>query len=282
MNLIFEIFEFVFALITGLFSRGEAKPSDFQNADILIFPGLGAGSFFYKKLEDSLKSAGYSPLTIPLPTWKSEKETTAHVAQALSQASDRITIIAHNTSGLAMGALPDSARRKIDTLVTLGTPYRGFQLLNLFTFSGWEPDSSSLELRLPAYLFINHFHPLSPILEYIFFPRGEQLLYGQGRDQWFDIPGNYNLVRRKENLRTLVEYLQTIHPVVPKIPEGTITLPDITYSPTDKVEMGPAPAPKKKKSPKKKTKTTDKRSSVKKIPPKKKISKKQVAKKKRK
>jgi hypothetical protein len=226
MNLILEYIEFFWAVITGFFSKSKKVDHDLRSRDILIVPGLGAGSSFYKKLEKQLSQAGYRPYVVPLPVWKSEKETIAHLTQALNRSNDRCCIIAHNTAGILMGGLPDSARRKVDTLVTLGTPYRGFKFMGFFSWKGWEPGASALEMRLPAYLFINKFHPLSPIQEYLFYPRDENLQYGQGRDQWFDIPGNYNLVRRGENLRTIVEYLQTINPPIPLPPAGSMVIQD--------------------------------------------------------
>jgi hypothetical protein len=226
MNRILEYIEFFWAMLTGIFSKSENADYDLRSRDVLIISGFGTGRSFYKKLEKKLSLAGYRPYIVTLPVWKTEKETIAHLTQALNRSGDRCCIIAHNTAGILMGGLPDSARRKVDTLVTLGTPYRGFKLLGFFSPKGWEPGSSSLEMRLPAYLFINKFHPLSPIQDYLFYPRGENLQYGQGRDQWFDIPGNYNLVRRRENLRTIVEYLQTINPPIPIPPVGTVNIQD--------------------------------------------------------
>lgn len=232
MNLILEFFEFIWSLILGVIFRGGKEIPDLHLRDVLIVPGLGTGRPFYSRMEKSLEIAGFRPYTLDLPPWKSEKESIAYLSQALNRSKEQTIIIAHNTSGLLMGALPDQARRKIGTLITLGTPYKGYKLLNFFSTKGWEPGSKQLEIRLPAYLFINHFHPLSPIKEYIFYPLGDNLLYGQGRDQWFDIPGNYNLVRRKENLKTLVEFLQSINPPIPLPPPGTVYLPNAIQPPS--------------------------------------------------
>lgn len=185
-----------------------------ENRDILILPGLGSGIWFYRKLELALKSKGYRPFTVPLPPWRSEKVIIAALNLYLSQAQSKTIVIAHNTSGLLMGALPDETRRKVDTLITLGTPFYGFRLMNIFTWKGWEPKSSKLAHQHPAYLFINQFYPLAPIREILFQPK-ECMSYGQARDQWFDIPGNYNMVRNSENLRTLGEFLVSVMPPIP-------------------------------------------------------------------
>jgi hypothetical protein len=141
----------------------------------------------------------------------------------LIQAKPNTIVIAHNTSALLIPALPDATRRKIDTLVTLGAPFRGFRLLGFFKLKNWEPNSNKLAMQHPAYLFINRFFPLAPINDYLFQPK-ESLAYGQGRDQWFDIPGNYNLVRKAENLRTLSEFLFSVNPPLPQIPKNTTIL----------------------------------------------------------
>jgi hypothetical protein len=245
MYLIYEVIEFIWAIFLGLFSSSKQNIPDLRSRDILILPGFGAGAGFYRRLEKSLSKQGYRPYILPLPTWRSEKELIPHLTQALNASSDRMTLIAHNTAGLIVGGLPDSARRKVDTLISLGTPFRGFRLLNLFTPESWEPGSTNLEMRLPAYLFINRFHPLAPIQEYIFYPRDNN--YGQGRDQWFDIPGNYNLVRRGENIRTLVDYVKTVNPPVPIPPKDTIILPDTV---PQRTVVSRKVTPKKKASPK--------------------------------
>lgn len=248
MYLIFEVIEFIWAILLGLFPSSKKEIPDLRSRDIIILPGLGAGVGFYKRLEKSLSKQGYRPYILPLPTWRSEKELLPHLTQALNRSSDRMILIAHNTAGLIVGGLPDSARRKVDTLVSLGTPFRGFRLLNLFSMDPWKPGSTNLEMRLPAYLFINKFHPLAPIQEYLFYPRESN--YGQGRDQWFDIPGNYNLVRRGENIRTLVDYVRTVNPPIPLPPKDTIVLPEVV---PQQAVVSPRAIPKKKARPKAKS-----------------------------
>lgn len=217
-----EIIEFFWAVALGFFPNRSQTLSRTHN--VLVLPGWGAGSRFYSKLQKKLQSAGYKVSILELPPWKSEKELLPHLIQALQASPDQIIVLAHNTSGLLMGALPDPARRKVDCLVTLGTPFRGFRFARFWGQSEWEPNAPALELRQPAYLFINHFHPLFPIEEYLFSPTDIQT-YGQGRDQWFDIGGNYNLVRRSENIRTLLEFLQSIRPLVPVPDSTTVTIP---------------------------------------------------------
>lgn len=58
---------------------------------------------------------------------------------------------------------------------------------------------------------MDRFHPLSPLKEFIFLPASSSV-YGEGRDLWFDIPGNYNQVRKTENIRTILEFLSFHYP----------------------------------------------------------------------
>ncbi|WCL47700.1 esterase/lipase family protein [Leptospira sp. GIMC2001] len=222
MSMLLEFWEFVTGLLFGLFNQKKSLPSDLSSRDVMILPGMGMSSGFYSKLEKYLSKAGYRPITIPLPAWKSEKEILPILANYLNRSAPYTIVIAHNTAGLLMSALPDSSRRNVDTLITLGTPFHGYKVLGFLQEQGREPQSSRLSARHPAYLFFNRFQPLSPIQEFIF--KSTDTAYGQGRDQWFDIPGNYNLVRRSENLRTLVEFLFSIRPPIPKMPKDTTIL----------------------------------------------------------
>lgn len=277
MAFVLEIIEFISAILNGLFSvlRKKSNPS-WEERDILILPGWGAGPGFYSKLKDSLSSAGYRPGILKVPPFCKENEYLELLNQALQTCSQPMICIAHNTSGLVIGALPDATRRKINTLITLGTPFKGYKILGLITQKGHEPNSPLLENRLTTYLFINHFYPLSPIKEYLFFPKGENLVYGQGRDQWFDVPGNYNLVQRSENLRTLVEFLLSVHPTNQKsiiqkeqgLEEEKLNLPVRTVQPSKK------PKPKKKIPPPKSVTKPLKKTVTKKTKPKGKNAKK--------
>ncbi|NCN11460.1 MAG: hypothetical protein GW938_16605 [Leptospira sp.] len=220
MIAISEFLSFLLSLVSGIFYSKEKVLSRLENKDILILPGLGSGTWFYNKMAKYLKSKGYRPFVVPLPPWRSEKNINVTLNAYLVNAKPNTIVIAHNTSALLIPALPDGTRRKIDTLVTLGTPFKGFRLLGILKFKNWEPNSNKLIMQHPAYLFINRFFPLAPIRDYLFQPK-ESLAYGQGRDQWFDIPGNYNLVRKAENLRTLSEFLFSVNPPIPQIPKDT-------------------------------------------------------------
>ncbi|MCG9875181.1 MAG: alpha/beta hydrolase [Leptospiraceae bacterium] len=223
MIAITEFLSFLLSVVSGIFYSKEKVLSRLDNNDILILPGLGSGAWFYNKMAKYLKSKGYRPFVVPLPPWRSEKNIILSLNAYLLKAKPNTIVIAHNTSALLIPALPDGTRRKIDTLVTLGAPFKGFRLWGIFSFKNWEPNSSKLAIQHPAYLFINRFFPLAPIHDYLFQPK-DSLAYGQGRDQWFDIPGNYNLVRKAENLRTLSEFLFSVNPPIPPIPKDTTVL----------------------------------------------------------
>lgn len=230
MIAITEFLSFLLSVFSGIFYSKEKVLSRLDNNDILILPGLGSGAWFYNKMAKYLKSKGYRPFVVPLPPWRSEKNIILTLNAYLVKAKPNTIVIAHNTSALLIPALPDGTRRKIDTLVTLGTPFKGFRLWGIFSFKNWEPNSNKLAIQHPAYLFINRFFPLAPIHDYLFQPK-DSLAYGQGRDQWFDIPGNYNLVRKAENLRTLSEFLFSVNPPIPQIPkDATVLTRDVIIS----------------------------------------------------
>jgi len=211
MYVFLELYECLLSLFYGMWSYLRTiRPTDLSQRDILILPGFGSAKEFYSRLEEALAELGYKPATLDVPGFANEAEYSRWLDQALSSVHRPILVIAHNTAGLVVGSLSDSSRRKIETLITLGTPFGGYRFLGFLSRAEWNLGAARLGLRLPAYLFINRFYPLSPIREYFFLPNGENLLYGQGRDQWFDIPGNYNLVRRAENIRTLKEFLVSI------------------------------------------------------------------------
>ncbi len=188
---------------------GHIEPEDCSGKDILIVPGFEAGKGFYQRLKSNLDNLGFHVgilSTIRNP--KSIEEAVLHLSKQILTAPNEITLIAHNTGGLTCLVLPDEARRKVKRLITLGTPFHGSERFQNTRFSFWGFKSDWVSKNYKNALFFPLFQPLSAIEDFSFPPQ-ESTEFGQGRDLWFDIPGNYNLVRREENLRTLREFLGT-------------------------------------------------------------------------
>ncbi|EKR38019.1 esterase/lipase family protein [Leptospira interrogans] len=202
-----EIFEFTISLISSL--SPSDKDSDLSGGDIFIVTGYLSGPFFYSKLRKALESKGYKPRILNTPSFLFN---TTSAVEVLSKQMDQIplksVLLAHNTGGLITLLLPDRSRQKIKGLITLGTPFRGSYFLAI---NGLYFGSKYLKELFKTFLFMDRFHPLSPLKEFIFLPASSSV-YGEGRDLWFDIPGNYNQVRKTENIRTILEFLAFHYP----------------------------------------------------------------------
>ncbi|MCW7509556.1 alpha/beta hydrolase [Leptospira levettii] len=180
-----------------------------QDKNILIVPGFRAGRFFYARLKSNLYNLGFKVgILSTLRNPSSLEEAIQYLAKQILTAPNEVTLIAHNTGGLLVLILPDEARRKVKRLITLGTPFHGSDRFTNTRFSYWGFESDWVKTNYKNALFFPLFQPLSAIEDFSFPPQ-ESTEFGQGRDLWFDIPGNYNLVRRNENIRTLREFLGT-------------------------------------------------------------------------
>ncbi|XDD44614.1 esterase/lipase family protein [Leptospira sp. WS60.C2] len=180
-----------------------------KEKNILIVPGFKSGRFYYARLKSNLDNLGFKVgilSTLRNPT--SLEEAVDYLAKQILTAPNEVTLIAHNTGGLLVLILPDEARRKVKRLITLGTPFHGSDRFTNTRYSYWGFESDWVKTNYKNALFFPLFQPLSAIEDFSFPPQ-ESTEFGQGRDLWFDIPGNYNLVRRNENIRTLREFLGT-------------------------------------------------------------------------
>lgn len=180
-----------------------------QDKNILIVPGFKAGRSYYARLKSNLDNLGFKVgILSTLRNPNSLEEAVGYLANQILTAPNEVTLIAHNTGGLLVLILPDEARRKVKRLITLGTPFHGSDRFTNTKYSYWGFESDWVKTNYKNALFFPLFQPLSAIEDFSFPPQ-ESTEFGQGRDLWFDIPGNYNLVRRNENIRTLREFLGT-------------------------------------------------------------------------
>jgi pimeloyl-ACP methyl ester carboxylesterase len=212
---------------------GHIVPEDCTGKDILIVPGHEAGKGFYQRLKSNLDNLGFHvSILSTLRNPRSIEEAVLHLSKQILTAPNEITLIAHNTGGLTCLVLPDEARRKVKRLITLGTPFHGSEKFQNTRFSYWGFQSDWVTKNYKNALFFPLFQPLSAIEDFSFPPQ-ESTEFGQGRDLWFDIPGNYNLVRREENLRTLREFLGT-----PKDPiEAPLAKASLSHATPKRVEV---------------------------------------------
>ncbi|WP_246051954.1 esterase/lipase family protein [Leptospira idonii] len=213
-----ESLERLWARISFYFP-GHVQPENCVGRNILIVPGHLAGKAFYYRLKSNLDNLGFHVSVLStIRNPKSIEEAVLHLSKQILTAPNDVTVIAHNSGGLLCLVLPDEARRKIKRLITLGTPFHGAENFNNTRYSYWGYESDWVKQNYKNALFFPLFQPLSAIEDFSFTPQ-EGTEFGQGRDLWFDIPGNYNLVRRHENLRTLREFLGT--PKDPQTEFGT-------------------------------------------------------------
>ncbi|MCZ8343387.1 MAG: alpha/beta hydrolase [Leptospira sp.] len=228
-----EYFERFWAYI-AFYLPSHLQTSNFKDRNILIVPGFKAGRSFYQKLKSNLDNLGFRVgILSTLRNSNSLEEAVAYLAKQILTAPNEITLIAHNTGGLLVLILPDEARRKVKRLITLGTPFHGSVVFNDSKYSYWGYDSEWVRQNYKNALFFPLFQPLSAIEDFSFRPQ-ESTEFGQGRDLWFDVPGNYNLVRRGENLRTIREFLGT-----PKDPSNLSPAPkpNLDFAAPKKIEV---------------------------------------------
>ncbi|MBE7413569.1 MAG: alpha/beta hydrolase [Leptospiraceae bacterium] len=207
-----ELIEIFICIIFNISTLVLPKKDLKKNFQILIVPGLFGNRFFYRKLQNYLENEGLSTEIAEFSKFGIQNQV-HELSEILKQSPKNLTVIAHNTGGLKTMVLPDESRQKIETFLTLGTPFYGSYIFNFTSIFGffkkWKYKSEYLQNILNNSLLFNYFYPFSPISD-ISFPPKKSAEFGQGRDWWFDIPGNYNLVTRSENLRTLMEFLKSI------------------------------------------------------------------------
>ncbi|MBM9576117.1 alpha/beta hydrolase [Leptospira sp. 201903070] len=267
-----EILEFILSVISSLIPSG--KDPNLSRGDIYIVTGFLSGPLFYWKLRKALEVKGYQPRVLKIPPFfLKTKKAVEILAKQMDQIPSKSVLIAHNTGGLLTLLLPDRSRQKIRGLVTLGTPFRGSYLFSILPVSGLRFGSSYLQELFKTFLFMDRFHPLSPMKEFIFLPASSSV-YGEERDLWFDIPGNYNQVRKSENIRTILEFLVFHYPsavakeservAMAALHEKLVSQKKTQTSVKKKSVTAPTSKNKISKTPKKKRKPVSKKSAKKK------------------
>ncbi|MBE7440804.1 MAG: hypothetical protein HS115_20340 [Spirochaetales bacterium] len=198
--------------------RGRRRP-------IVIVADFFCSPLYYLPLRRALARAGF-PVYLAKP---------GHIFRPLREQGRRLSrmledwkiedgiLLTHGAGGLAALSLSDASRQRIEHLISLGTPFHGTRLFL------WTPYISALRDTAVGsdYLLINRMNALlftsfTPFIAW----QDEWIVpftlarFGQGRDLVFDQVGRYNLVRSKENIATLVEYISDYYSEQPRpVPE---------------------------------------------------------------
>lgn len=252
-----DAWEASLARLTSFFP-GHETATNCNGKNLLILPTLHAGKLFYSNFKRNLENQGFqvgilSVLRDPV----SLDFAVDHIANQIVTAQDNCTLVAHGTGGLYALVLPEFVKKKIRRLITLGTPFQGARCFHLSHFSYWDYKSEWIHQNLRQASSYPLFYPLSSILDYTYLP-SDSTSFGQGRDLWLDIPGNFNLVTHEENLRTILEFLGSPKAMDKQKPILPVKTYQIDLSRFQKSEQKPTKktaAPKKKATPKKKRKT---------------------------
>jgi len=248
-----EIFLILFVIliyIPGLFLRFK-KTETGHRKQIVIASDFGCTGPLYYFLRKRFMEAGFPVFLFSgHRVWKDIRTTARDLAIELEEwnIQDGI-LIGHGMGSLVAIALPDSARRRISHLISLGSPFHGTRLLIKLGFVPAFRDMSVgseflLLNRMNALLFPS-FTPFIAWKDQWIVP-GTLANFGQGRDLIFDRLGHYMLVFDKGNIETLLEFV------------------DSEYSePKTAVEMAQKKIPATKPAPASKKKATKKKAAKK-------------------
>ena len=139
-------------------------------------------------------------------------------------------LIGHGMGGLIALSLPDSGRRRIEHLVSIGTPFHGSRLLIYLKFIPALRDmvvgSDFLLMYSMNALMFPLFTPFKAWLDQWIVPFN-LAHFGQGRDLIMDQVGHFNLILGKESLLTIINCIIEQHPEPEKPTEekaGTVVV----------------------------------------------------------
>lgn len=189
---------------------------------VLILADFGCSVFFYFRLRNALVRKGFSTVVISTGHLSSLAVQARRLAGLLEQLrTEKAILIAPGKSGLVALALPDSGRRRIQHLVTLGAPFHGSRLHLALAFIPAFRDmivgSEFLLLHRMNALLFPGFSPFMAYRDEWIYP-ANLAQFGQGRDLILDRAGHWNLSLDGENVETIVSHIDFAHaePVAPK------------------------------------------------------------------
>lgn len=252
-----EIFLILFVIliyIPGLLFRLK-KTDGGHRKQIVIASDFGGTGLLYYFLRKRFMEAGFPVFLFSgHRVWKDIRSTAKDLANELEEwnIQDGI-LIGHGMGSLVAIALPDSARRRISHLISLGSPFHGTRLLLKLGFIPAFRDMSVgseflLLNRMNALLFPS-FTPFIAWKDQWIVP-GTLANFGQGRDLIFDRLGHYMLVFDKGNIETLLEFVDSEY----SEPKTAVEMVQKNLSAGAKVKTSAKKKATHKKTAKKKTK----------------------------
>lgn len=208
--------EFLWFILIFFYNLGNLLfrpgPLGGKRRPIIIVADFFCPPLYYLPLRRALSRAGF-PVYLAKP---------GHIFRPLREQGRRLSrmledwkieegiLLTHGAGGLAALSLSDASRQRIEHLISLGTPFHGSRLFL------WTPYIPALRDTAVGsdYLLINRMNALlftsfTPFIAW----QDEWIVpftlarFGQGRDLVFDQVGRYNLVRSRENIATLVDFI---------------------------------------------------------------------------
>ncbi|MCE9597613.1 MAG: hypothetical protein K8S54_06555 [Spirochaetia bacterium] len=183
---------------------------------ILILTDHACSPLFYFGLRTALRRRGFPVTVLGIGQFSSLTSQARNLARLLEELDIQKGIfIAHGKSGLAALALPDSARRRVQHLITLGTAFHGSRvflpLAMVPAFGDMAVGSDFLLHHRMNTLLFPQFSPFCAYQDQLIYP-GTLGHFGQGRDLILDRSGHWNLVLDAENIDTIVQHVLQSHP----------------------------------------------------------------------
>lgn len=196
---------------------------------VLILADFGCSVFFYFRLKQALARRGFSAAVISTGHLSSLSVQARKLAGLLDELQvQKAVLIAPGKSGLVALALPDSGRRRIEHLVTLGAPFHGSRihlpLAFIPAFRDMVVGSEFLLLHRMNALLFPGFSPFMAFRDEWIYP-ANLAQFGQGRDLILDRAGHWNLVLDGENVDTIVSHLDAMHPEPAQAPAPAASVP---------------------------------------------------------
>ena len=218
-------------ILPGIFIRFKIKPGLKNKPPIILVSDTFIFPLFYLRLRKMLLDAGYPVAII----------STGHAFQPLIQHARNMSgklaelgvtkgiLIGHGMGSLPALAMPDVGRKRINHLISLGSPYHGSKNYTYLKFIPSFRDmifgsDYLLMHRMNALLFAS-FAPFIAWQDESIIPFN-LAMFGQGRDMILDNVGHLNLVLSRENIQTYIEYLDSMYPDLPA--RASAALPEVT------------------------------------------------------
>lgn len=225
---VLRILGIILLLPLGLIYRRSSRAG--RRETIVIGCDLFTNPLVYHRLQRYFSKNGFSVYIFKSAfAWNGLREHARKLAEQLERRNiTKAIYVGHGMAGLIPLALPDSARRRLEHLVTLGAPFHGSRLFLPFAFMPAMRDMCPgseflLIFRMNALLFPS-FSPFCAWRDEMIYP-SNLAHFGQGRDMVSDIAGHLNIAMNGENMQMVGQFLADKYPEPlpePPVPEAVI------------------------------------------------------------